>query len=246
VLDSSGLVRSEKIVGREYTFQARYRDIVLGLRIVYIYDMLLDGIRISVSIATAEFKRESAMAPDCLHRAGRVPDGYEMPARREQGMGILLDSLGQWLQNSRSDAVAERPTVRPRCRNQPSAHVTTSGSAPRRCVRNMSGWPGDRDGASRCDSRPTVTLPCDYAFRSTPHGPATSREKRKRSEPIGLAADRLIDLARALLDQHQAPDPGREIRSGLAVPIVAAAVLGHRQPGRPGVACVLGAHPLDR
>ena len=30
-------------------------------------------------------------------------DGYEMPAQREQGMGSLLDSLGQWLQSGRSD-----------------------------------------------------------------------------------------------------------------------------------------------
>src|SRR5204862_4944577 len=42
--------------GREYTFEALYRDIVPGRRIVYTYDMLLDGVRISVSVATAEFK----------------------------------------------------------------------------------------------------------------------------------------------------------------------------------------------
>src|SRR5919107_726564 len=42
--------------GREYTFEALYRDIVRGRRIVYTYEMLQDGVRISVSVATAEFK----------------------------------------------------------------------------------------------------------------------------------------------------------------------------------------------
>ena len=44
--------------GREYTFEALYRDIVPGRRIVYTYDLLLDGVRISVSVAIAEFKPE--------------------------------------------------------------------------------------------------------------------------------------------------------------------------------------------
>jgi hypothetical protein len=33
---------------------------------------------------------------------GAFLDGHEMPARREQGMGSLLDSLGEWLQSNRS------------------------------------------------------------------------------------------------------------------------------------------------
>ena len=43
--------------------------------------------------------------PDLLELDVRVPevDGHETPARREHGMGSLLDSLGQWLQSSRSD-----------------------------------------------------------------------------------------------------------------------------------------------
>jgi len=43
--------------------------------------------------------------PDLLELDVRVPEveGHETPARRERGMGSLLDSLGQWLQSSRSD-----------------------------------------------------------------------------------------------------------------------------------------------
>ena len=89
--------------GREYAFQAIYRDIVPGRRIVYTYDMLLDGIRISVSVATAEFEPERDGTRLVFTEQGAFLDGHETPARREQGMGSLLDSLEQWLQSGRSD-----------------------------------------------------------------------------------------------------------------------------------------------
>jgi uncharacterized protein YndB with AHSA1/START domain len=91
--------------GREYAFEAVYRDIVPGRRIVYAYDMLVDGIRISVSVATAEFEPEGDGTRLVFTEQGAFLDGHERPARREQGMGSLLDSLGQWLQSSRSDGV---------------------------------------------------------------------------------------------------------------------------------------------
>ena len=89
--------------GREYAYRALFWDIVPGQRIAYTYDMLLDGIRISVSVATAEFKREGGGTRLVYTEQGAFLDGHEMPARREHGMGSLLDSLGQWLQSSRSD-----------------------------------------------------------------------------------------------------------------------------------------------
>jgi uncharacterized protein YndB with AHSA1/START domain len=89
--------------GREYAFEALYQDIVPGRRIVYMYDMLLDGTRISVSVATAEFKPERDGTRLVFTEQCAFLDGHEMPARREQGMGSLLDALGQWLQSSRSD-----------------------------------------------------------------------------------------------------------------------------------------------
>jgi uncharacterized protein YndB with AHSA1/START domain len=89
--------------GREYTFQALYQDIVPGRRIVYTYDLLLDGTRISVSLATAEFEPERDGTRLVFTEQGAFLDGHEMPARREHGMGSLLDSLGRWLQSSRSD-----------------------------------------------------------------------------------------------------------------------------------------------
>jgi uncharacterized protein YndB with AHSA1/START domain len=89
--------------GREYAFEAHYSDIVPNRRIVYTYDMHVDGIRISVSVATAEFEPESDGTRLVFTEQGAFLDGHETPARREQGMGSLLDSLGQWLESSRSD-----------------------------------------------------------------------------------------------------------------------------------------------
>lgn len=89
--------------GREYAYQALFWDIVPGLRIVYTYDMLLDGVRISVSVATAEFKPERDGTRLVFTEQGAFLDGHEMAARREQGMGSLLDSLGRWLSGSAGD-----------------------------------------------------------------------------------------------------------------------------------------------
>jgi uncharacterized protein YndB with AHSA1/START domain len=88
--------------GREYAFRALYQDIVPGRRIVYTYDMLLDGTRISVSVATAEFTPERDGTRLVFTEQGAFLDGHETPARREQGIGSLLDSLGRWLQSRRS------------------------------------------------------------------------------------------------------------------------------------------------
>ena len=89
--------------GREYAYQALFWDIVPGKRIVYTYEMLLDGVRISVSVATAEFRPERDGTRLVFTEQGAFLDAHEMPAQREQGMGSLLDALGQWLQSSRSD-----------------------------------------------------------------------------------------------------------------------------------------------
>jgi uncharacterized protein YndB with AHSA1/START domain len=46
--------------GNAYSFHALYQDIVPGKRIVYTYDMLLEQTRISVSLATVEFRPAGA------------------------------------------------------------------------------------------------------------------------------------------------------------------------------------------
>jgi uncharacterized protein YndB with AHSA1/START domain len=83
--------------GREYAFEALYRDIVPDVRIVYTYEMLVDGVRISISVATVEFKPEGGGTRLVFTEQGAFLDGHEPPSRREGGMGTLLDSLGRWL-----------------------------------------------------------------------------------------------------------------------------------------------------
>jgi len=96
-----GRERSEGIApdGRPYTYDALYLDIVPGRRIVYTYEMALQGTRISVSLATVEF---TPLGDDGTHlvftEQGAFLDGHEPPARRAEGMGSLLDALGQAVQ----------------------------------------------------------------------------------------------------------------------------------------------------
>jgi uncharacterized protein YndB with AHSA1/START domain len=90
--------------GRAYTFQALYQDIVQARRIVFTYDMLLDETRISVSVATVQFRPERAGTRLVFTEQGAFLDGHEMPGRREQGMGSLLDALAAELRSNRAGA----------------------------------------------------------------------------------------------------------------------------------------------
>jgi uncharacterized protein YndB with AHSA1/START domain len=87
--------------GREYAYQAVFHDIVPDRRIVYTYEMRLDGVRISVSLATAEFGPEGNGTRLVYTEQGAYFDGHEAPAGREHGMGSLLDLLGEWLATPR-------------------------------------------------------------------------------------------------------------------------------------------------
>jgi uncharacterized protein YndB with AHSA1/START domain len=90
--------------GNTYRYEALYQDIVPAQRIVYTYDMHLRETKISVSLATVEFTPVGDDGTRLVFtEQGAFLDGHEMPAQREQGMGSLLDLLGQWLQSSRSD-----------------------------------------------------------------------------------------------------------------------------------------------
>jgi uncharacterized protein YndB with AHSA1/START domain len=87
--------------GREYAYQAVFHDIVQDRRIVYTYEMRLDGVRISVSLATAEFGPDGEGTRLVYTEQGAYFDGHEAPAGREHGMGSLLDLLGKWLATPR-------------------------------------------------------------------------------------------------------------------------------------------------
>ena len=80
--------------GPVHTYDARYHDIVPDERIVSTYELHLDGTRMSVSLATVEFKPAGAGTRLIYTEQGAFLDGHDMPAQREQGTGALLGALG--------------------------------------------------------------------------------------------------------------------------------------------------------
>ena len=90
--------------GPVHTYDAVYQDIVPDERIVSTYEMHTDQTRISVSLATTEFKPHGEGTRLVYTEQGAFLDGHVPPAQREHGMGSLLDALGEELQSDRADA----------------------------------------------------------------------------------------------------------------------------------------------
>lgn len=90
--------------GPVHTFNAIYQDIVPDQRLVYSYDMDLDGRRISVSLATIEFRPEGNGTRLVLTEQGAFLDGWDNVADREHGTGEVLDALGRYLAEAGADA----------------------------------------------------------------------------------------------------------------------------------------------
>jgi uncharacterized protein YndB with AHSA1/START domain len=86
--------------GKVSAFDGLYHDIVADQRIVYSYAMQLDDVRISVSLATVEFKPAGAGARLIFTEQAAFLDGYDDAGSREQGTGALLDKLGAELQRA--------------------------------------------------------------------------------------------------------------------------------------------------
>lgn len=83
-------------------FRATYTDIVPHERIVYTYDMWLDGAHASTSITTITFQpggdgTELTLTEQGVHLDGVHGPGADAAAGREHGTGALLDALGESL-----------------------------------------------------------------------------------------------------------------------------------------------------
>jgi uncharacterized protein YndB with AHSA1/START domain len=63
-------------------------------RIVYAYEMHMDDVKISVSLATVEFKPDGAGTRMIFTEQGVFLDSFEDGGGREQGTRVLLDQLG--------------------------------------------------------------------------------------------------------------------------------------------------------
>src|SRR4029079_3493712 len=83
--------------GQNYSYDARYQDIVPDQRIVYTYDMHLDDARISVSLAAIELTAAGAGTRMIVTEHGAYLDGLDTPASREEGTNWLMDKLGETL-----------------------------------------------------------------------------------------------------------------------------------------------------
>jgi hypothetical protein len=66
--------------------------------------MQLDETRISVSLATVEFKLAGGGTQLIVTEQGAYLDGHDTPAQREHGTGELLDALGAELRRESGSA----------------------------------------------------------------------------------------------------------------------------------------------
>lgn len=83
--------------GVVHYYNAEYWDIVENARIVTSYQMHMDDQRISVSLATMEFKPSGAGTKLILTEQGAFLDGYDDAGERERGTRELLGQLETYL-----------------------------------------------------------------------------------------------------------------------------------------------------
>jgi uncharacterized protein YndB with AHSA1/START domain len=86
--------------GVTYRYDACYYDIVPGQRIIYSYEMYADGTRISVSVATIEFRAAPDGTTLTWTEQGAYLDGFdgaEAPQLRRGGTAEMLDGLAKYL-----------------------------------------------------------------------------------------------------------------------------------------------------
>jgi uncharacterized protein YndB with AHSA1/START domain len=88
--------------GPVYTYESEFRDIVPEQRIVYTYEMHADEARISVTVATVEFRNQGATTQLVLTEQGVFLDGHDNVAQREAGTRSMLESLAAGLSAARS------------------------------------------------------------------------------------------------------------------------------------------------
>ena len=79
------------------SFEARYYDIVEHDRIIYAYEMHLDAIKISVSLATLAFVADGTSTTLTMHEDGAFLDGYDGVDSRRRGTEGLLELLAAHL-----------------------------------------------------------------------------------------------------------------------------------------------------
>jgi uncharacterized protein YndB with AHSA1/START domain len=88
--------------GPVHAFEAVYYDIVPDERIVYAYEMYLDGKRISVSLTTIELAPAGDGTRLTLTEQGAFLDEFDDPSLRERGTRDLLEALAAHVEPARA------------------------------------------------------------------------------------------------------------------------------------------------
>jgi uncharacterized protein YndB with AHSA1/START domain len=83
--------------GPTITFDATYLDLVPGERVIYAYEMTMDGRRLSTSLACLTFHPVDGGTHLTVTEHGIFLDGLDRVEERERGTRELLDKLGRWL-----------------------------------------------------------------------------------------------------------------------------------------------------
>lgn len=83
--------------GVVHRYDAAYWEITENARIVSSYEMHLDAKRISLSLATMEFKPNGSGTTFVLTEQGAFLDGYDDAGERERGTQELLTQLEAYL-----------------------------------------------------------------------------------------------------------------------------------------------------
>ncbi|HEX5201169.1 SRPBCC family protein [Paractinoplanes rhizophilus] len=83
--------------GTTFGYTATYTDIVPDERIVYTYEMSMNGQRISVSVATIELRATATGTDFAITEQGVYLDGLDNSAQRKQGTEELMDALAKTL-----------------------------------------------------------------------------------------------------------------------------------------------------
>lgn len=88
---------ASKMGDDDYAFDVRYYDIVENVRIIYAYEMHMNGRRISVSVAAVEFRPDGDGTHMVVTEHGAFLDGLDSVKQREAGTNWLMDQLGEEL-----------------------------------------------------------------------------------------------------------------------------------------------------
>lgn len=90
-----GTVSEGSHEGTTYKFASNYRDIVPNERIIYGYDMWVNGDLMSVSVTTITFEADGDRTRLVHNEQGVFLDGLDTSEAREHGTNDLLDALGE-------------------------------------------------------------------------------------------------------------------------------------------------------